>query len=144
MKINSRKKVSFSWAHAVRIAGFMRNMDGLGDARREQYAALIVLAAASGLRSSELLALRVNDLNFKANIIRVDESSDQRNNGVIGSCKNAAAYRTVVLHDAEGISAMRTLKRFVGTFLPDQLVFRSKSGGPLLETTISVRDCFRR
>jgi hypothetical protein len=34
-------------------------MDGLGESRREQYAALILTASASGLRCSELLALRV-------------------------------------------------------------------------------------
>jgi integrase len=136
MKINSRKNVSFSWVQALRTAEYLRKMDGLGDARREQYAALILLAAASGLRSSELLGLRVNDFNFKANRIRVDESSDQRNNGVIGPCKNAAAYRTVLLHDSEGKTAMRTIKRFLRGSLPAQLVFRSLAGGPLLETTI--------
>jgi integrase len=111
-------------------------MDSLGDARREQYATLILLAAASGLRSSELLALRVNDIDFKAETIRVDESSDQRSNGTIGPCKNAAAYRNVVLRDVEGVKAMRALKRFLGASLPDELVFRSRSGNPLMETTI--------
>jgi integrase len=108
----------------------------LGDTRREQYATLVLVAAASGLRSSELLALKTNDVDFKAGTIRVDESSDQRNNGVIGPCKNVAAYRTVVLRDAEGQKAMRTLKSFLNTSLPDRLIFRSKAGGPLLETTI--------
>ena len=83
-----------------------------------------------------LLALKADDFDFKADTIRVDESSDQRNNGVIGPCKNAAAYRTVVLRDAEGKTAMRTLKQFLRHALPDQLVFRSVAGGPLLETTI--------
>ena len=111
-------------------------VDSLGDARREQYATLILLAAASGLRSSELLALRINDFDFRAGTIRVDESSDQRSNGAIGPCKNAAAYRTIVLHDSEGKNTMRALKRFLGVSLPDELIFRSRSGGPLLETTI--------
>ena len=114
----------------------IRNMDSLGDSRREQYGVLILLAAASALRSSELLALRLNDLDFNVGTVRVDQSSDQRNNGTPGPCKNAAAYRTVVLRDSEGQKAMRALKRFVGESLPDELVFRSRSGGPLLETTI--------
>jgi hypothetical protein len=67
--------------------------------------------------------------DFKAGTIRVDESSDQRSSGRIGPCKNAAAYRTVALHDSEGQKAMRALKRFLGACLPDELVFRSKSGG---------------
>jgi integrase len=65
MKINSRQKLSFSWAQAGVIAQYVQKMDGLGDTRREQYATLILLAAASGLRSSELLALRVNDVDFQ-------------------------------------------------------------------------------
>ena len=92
-------------------------MDSLGDPRRKQYATLILLAAASGLRCSELLALKADDVDFNAGTIRVDESSDQRNNGEIGPCKNAAAYRIVVLRDVEGQKAMRTLKQFLGASL---------------------------
>ncbi len=137
MKIHSRRNVSFSWAQAEQIAKQIRNLDGLGDVRREQYSTLILLAAASGLRSSELLALKVDDIDFKASTVRVDESSDQRTNGRIGPCKNAAAYRTVALHDAEGKKAMRELKNIlVPRPNDDALVFRSKRAGPLLETTV--------
>jgi integrase len=137
MKIHSRRKVSFSWAQAEQIAERVRKLDGLGDARRERYATLFLLAAASGLRFSELLALRVNDLDFGASTIRVEESSDQRSAGKIGPCKNATAYRTVLLGDPEGQKAMRSLKRFVGQAASsNSLVFRSKSGGPLRATNI--------
>ncbi len=136
MKIRSRHNVSFTWAQAEHIVGHIRKMDTLGDARREQYATMVLLAAASGLRSSELLALRANDIELKAGTIRVDESSDQRSNGMIGPCKNAAAYRTVVLRDPEGQKAIRALTRLLGASLPDELVFRSRTGGALLETTI--------
>jgi integrase len=107
MKMKSRHKVSFSWAQAEQIAEGVRKMDGLGNARREQYAAMFLLAAASGLRFSDLLALRVNDLDLGASTIRVEESSDQRSVGKIGPCKNATAYRTVLLRDLEGQKAMR-------------------------------------
>jgi integrase len=136
MKIRSRHNVSFTWAQSEQIAGYIRSMDSLGDARKKQYAALILLAAASGLRSSELLALKTDDLDFNAGTFRVDESSDQRSNGVIGPCKNAAAYRTVVLRDVAGQKAMRTLKQLLGASLSHELIFRSRSGGPLLESTI--------
>jgi integrase len=136
MKIHSRHNISFSWAQAVQISNHLRTMDGLGAARREQYATLILLAAASGLRSSELLALKADDIDFRGGTIRVDESSDQRSNGTIGPCKNAAAYRTVVLRDAEGQQAMRALKSFLKGSLPRELVFRSRQDGSLLETTI--------
>ena len=93
MKVQSRKKVSFSWEQAEQIAAHVRQMNGLGDSRREQYATLILLAAASGLRCSELLALRVNDVDFDARTIVVDEASDQRTSGKVGECKNDSAYR---------------------------------------------------
>ena len=99
MKINSRRKVSFSWAQAKQIAEHVGKMETLGTARREQYSALFLLAAASGLRSSELFALRVNDLDFAGSTVRVEESSDQRSAGKIGPCKNVTAYRTVLLRD---------------------------------------------
>jgi integrase len=137
MRIKSRRKVSYSWKQAEQIAAHLRTMVSLGAARSEQYATIVLLAAASGLRCSELLALRVNDLNFTASTVRVDEASDQRSAGNIGQCKNAAAYRTVVLLDAEGRNVMRSLRQYLGNATdPDALVFRSKRGGPLLETTI--------
>jgi integrase len=112
MKINSRHNISFSWAQGVQTSNRVRILDSLGTARREQYATLILLAAAPGLRSSKLLALKGDDVDFEASTIRVDESSDQRSNGTIGPCKNAAAYRTVVLRDVEGLKAMRRSRRF--------------------------------
>jgi integrase len=124
-------------AQAEQIAKRICNMDGLGDARREQYSTPILLAAASGLRSSELLALKTNDIDFKASTIRVDESSAQRTNGNIGPCKNAAAYRTVVLHDLEGKKSIRRLKHpLMSSPNAETLIFRSKRGGSILETTI--------
>jgi integrase len=123
--------VSFSWAQADVISRHVQKIDGLGDTRREQCATLILLAAASGLRSSVLLALRANDVDFQAGTVRVDESSDQRTKGRIGLCKNTRAYRTVVLHDVEGRKAMQALGRFMGSSLPDELIFHSRRKGPL-------------
>jgi integrase len=81
--------------------------------------------------------LKINDIDFKASTVRVDESSDQRTNGNIGPCKNAAAYRTVVLHGPEGKKSMRKLRRLLmGSPNAELRVFRSQRGGPLLETTI--------
>ncbi|PYU54148.1 MAG: hypothetical protein DMG55_32485 [Acidobacteria bacterium] len=48
------------------------------DARKKRYAMVFVLAVATGLRCSELFALRLNDINFKEGTVRVDESADQR------------------------------------------------------------------
>jgi integrase len=136
MKIHSRRNVSFSWARAEPIAKRICSMDGLGDARREQYSTLIPLAAARGLRCSALLALKINDFDFTASTVRVEETSDQRTNGNIGPCKNAAADRTVVLHDPEGRKSMRKLRHLLrDSPNAEALVFRSQSGAPLLATT---------
>ena len=135
MKIESREAVSFSWQHAKGIAAHVRKQNW-NDERKEQYATLFLLASASGLRFGELVALRPNDINFKAKTIRVDESSDQRNAGKIGPCKNVAAYRTVLLADAEGREALKALGRFLATPKPSDLIFCSRRGTPLLETNV--------
>jgi integrase len=93
MGIGSRNKQSLSWVQAEQITDYISRMDTLGDSRRQQYSTLILSAAASGLRCGELLALRVDDIDFEASTIRVDESSDQRNGGALGPCKNVTAYR---------------------------------------------------
>jgi integrase len=138
MQIGSRHKVSFSWDQAAQVAEHIRTMDCLGDTRRGQYAVLVLLASASGLRCGELLALRGSDVDFKAKTIRVEQSTDQRNGGKIGPCKNATAYRTVHLGDAEGHAALIRLRQFLGLHPApgDSLIFHSKRGAPLLQTTI--------
>lgn len=72
--------------------------------------------------------------------IRVDEALPRK--GKIGPCKNAAAYRTVLLRDAEGKRAMRELKRFLKGMdnAPDTLLFRTKRGGPIQEAMM-LRQC---
>ena len=129
MRIESRENVSYSWEHALQIVEHIKTMDTLGATGREQYSALFLLAAPSGLSIGELLALRKDDIG--ENAIRVDESVDCA--GVIGPCKNVAAYRTVVLADQEGQTAMKMLRRFAKH---DGLVFHSKNNGTLAETTI--------
>jgi integrase len=129
MRMESRENVSYSWEHALQIVEQIKTMDTLGAARREQYSTLFLLAAASGLRIGELLALRKDDIG--ENTIRVDESVDRA--GTIGPCKNVAAYRTVVLADSEGRTAMKALRHFAKH---DGLVFHSKNNGTLAETTI--------
>lgn len=138
MSLSSRNRVSFTAEESERIAERIGNLDSLGDYRREEYSVLVLIASASGLRSSELLALKGNDIDFDASTIRVDESSDQRDGGKIGPCKNVAAYRTVHLGDTEGRKAMDMLRQFFDRYpvASDTLIFHSKRGGPLLETTV--------
>ena len=70
-------------------------------------------ASASGLRCAELLALRLDELDFHANTIVVEEASDQRTAGNFAECKNEAAYRPVLLADAEGRKVIESLEQFV-------------------------------
>jgi len=137
MQIESRQAVSFSWKDAKRIAAAVKKLDTLDNSRKEIYAMAFILAAATGLRCGELFALRVNDVNFASGIIRIDESSDQRTY-TIGPCKNAAAYRTVLLADREGKEAMRMLKKFLNGSIqtPTAFVFHSRNGSPLRETNV--------
>ena len=107
LRIDSRENVSYSWEQTLQIVEQIKTMDTLGAARREQYSTLFLVAAASGLRIGELLALRKDDIG--ENTIRVDESVDRA--GTIGPCKNVAAYRTVVLADLEGRIAMSACPR---------------------------------
>jgi integrase len=131
MKIESRGSVSFSWLQAKRIADAVHKLD-VHRLRTERHATVFILAAASGLRCGELFALRVNDIDFEAWTIRVDESADQRAYK-IGPCKNAAAYRTVLLADSEGREALLILKRFLeGPHTPDSLIFHSKRGSSIV------------
>jgi len=134
MKINSRRHVSYSWEQTLRIVEQVQKLETLGKARQEQYATLFLLAAATGLRIGELLALRSDDIDFDSSTIRVDESVDRL--GQIGPCKNVSAYRTVVLADVESLHAMQKLKEFVKQ---NGLIFRSKRGGPLVENSILVQ-----
>lgn len=133
MKISNRQKPSFTWEQTLRIVERLQKLDNLRSLRKEQYSALFMLASASGLRCGELLALRHNDLDLNAGSVRVDEALDQRT-GKIGLCKNATAYRTVLLHDPEGQQALSALRQFVKNETPDTLIFRTKRDGPLQET----------
>ena len=135
MRIKSREAVSFSWAQTNQIVDQVYKLD-VDDARKERYAMVFVLAAATGLRCSELFALRLNDINFKEGTVRVDESADQRTY-IIGPCKNVAAYRRVLLADSEGREALRMLRSFLkGRQDPNSLVFHSKRGSALRETHV--------
>jgi integrase len=67
----------------------------------------------------------------------VDESVCTRT-AEVGQCKNAAAYRTILLADAEGKQAMKLLQEFLGTRLSNsnELVFRSNHKTPLRESNV--------
>jgi hypothetical protein len=52
------------------------------------------------------------------------------------SLKNTPACKTIVFADIEGLKAARAFKRFLRSSVPDEQLFQSRLGKPLLETTI--------
>jgi integrase len=137
MEVAQRDAVSFSWTDANRIAQAVQKLPGLDKGRKSRYAMAFILAAATGLRCSELYALRIDDVDFRENTIRVDESFDGRTY-TIGRCKNVAACRTVFLGDREGMEAMRKLKAFVKGRSQNstEFLFHSRHGSPMRETKV--------
>lgn len=136
MQIDKRRRVSYSWNDTKRIVSAVNQLDTLDDSAKEKYAMAFILADATGLRPGELFALRVNDVNFASGTIRVDESLEQTT-FTVGPCKNAAAYRNVLLLDREGKEALRMLKGFLkGKRTPTAFVFHSRNGSPLRESNV--------
>jgi integrase len=56
----------------LRIVECVRTLETVGKERREQYVAMFLVAAASGLRCRELLALKGDDIDFANSTVRVD------------------------------------------------------------------------
>jgi len=136
MAKHRRNMPSYSWDVALKVAAEIRNSTSLGPIRKEQYATAVLLNSASGVRISELFALKGNDIDFKASTIRIDEASGQRQKGLVGDLKNVAADRHVPLKDGPGLIAMSELKKLIGEAPdPDTLIYRSERGNPLRATT---------
>jgi hypothetical protein len=112
MKIKSREAISYSWEETQLMVSEIEKLN-LDHFSKQRASIIFLLAAASGLRGGELFALRMNDLDFKASTVRVDESVCPCTLK-IRECKNEAAYRTVLLADAEGRHAMKRLQEFLG------------------------------
>jgi integrase len=137
MEREGRDAVKFSWTQANQIADAIQKLDGLDEERKNRYATAVILASATGLRCSELYALRMNDVDFRAGTIRLDESFDGLTYQ-IEQCKNSKAYRTIVLGDAEGREALRVLRAYVEGRVQNrsEYLFHSKRGTPLLSSNV--------
>jgi len=136
MKIKSREAISYSWEETMLMVSEIEKLN-IDESEKKRASIIFLLAAASGLRGGELFALKMNDLDFKANTVRVDESVCPRTLK-IGPCKNAAAYRTVVLADSEGKQAMKLLQEFLGARLANsnELLFPSPQSTALRVTNV--------
>jgi integrase len=136
MELKSREAISYSWENTLLMVSEIEKLN-LDDSSKQRASIIFLLAAASGLRGGELFALRMNDLDFKASTVRVEESVCPVTLKV-GECKNKAAYRTVLLADAEGKHAMKRLQEFLGArpANSNQLVFPSPQNTALRATNV--------
>lgn len=133
MAIARRNRVKFTAEQTVAIANQIHKLP-LGDHRKQTYAAMVLTVGATGLRPEELVALRGNDVDFEASTVRIDETVDQKTYQ-LELCKNANAYRTVLLLDELGQTAMRALRQLIRRDAPsDQFVFHGRSGAPVRAT----------
>jgi integrase len=92
----------------------------------QQDAALFLTAALAGLRRSELLALRWDDVDFEHSLIRVHEGYSANESGKPKSRKSHMVPMADRLADA-----LEELKQRDHHTTRDDLVFASRDGGPL-------------
>ncbi|MBN6037363.1 site-specific integrase [Amycolatopsis sp. 195334CR] len=98
----------------------------------ERYRFLVLLAAFSGLRWGELVALQRRDFNVKAMTVRVARRASQAQDGEIsiGPTKSAAGVRTVALPAFLSGELVKHLDAYAEAG-PGGLVFVGKAGGIL-------------
>ena len=138
MQVKRRNAPSFTWEQAQRIGAQVHKIAGIKDANKQRYETFILFLSASALRFSEASALRINDIDFEAGTIRVDEGACSMTGDVLEP-KNIRAYRTVVLLDKPGKQAVRKLKAVCSGRNPNEFVFASRSGTPLRESNVLHR-----
>ena len=101
----------------------------------EQDAALFVVAAFTGLRLGELLALRWSDIDFAGGRITVARAMSA---GEEASTTKSRRFRVVPLSDQAAAELERTSRRihFTGR---DDFIFCRADGGPIDRTTVGRR-----
>ncbi|MGW0430932.1 tyrosine-type recombinase/integrase [Micromonospora sp. NPDC003197] len=103
----------------------------LADQMPPRFSALVLVAAFSGLRWGELVALRRSDIDLAAGVVRVPRKlAALRNRLEFGPPKSAASVRTVALPAAARSALNCHLKEYVGDE-PDALVFTGDKGAAL-------------
>lgn len=109
------------------------------DAAPEPQRALVLLAAATGLRSGELLGLTVDRVDFLRREVRVDRQLVYLPGTLpyLAETKTPESVRTVPVPTF----ALEALSAHLAAFPPgdDGLVFQSDKGGPVLRTTLHGR-----
>jgi integrase len=115
-------------------------VDALADAVGERHRALVLLAAYSGLRLGELLALRRERLDLVSGVVHVTEGEHELVGGriITGPPKTEAGYRQVAVPPHLFPVLHEHLDRFVGPGA-DALVFGGEKGGWLRRSYWNVK-----
>jgi integrase len=104
----------------------------LADRMPPRFRGLVLLAAFTGLRWGELIALRRRDLDLDRAVVRVARKLAQLSSGemVAGPTKSAAGVRTVALPDLILANLRSHLENYVGEG-QDALIFVGEKGAML-------------
>lgn len=100
----------------------------LVDATPPRYRTLVATAILTGLRQSELLALRWRDVDFDDELIRVRRALDRNGNDVPPKTQHAVRDVVLIPTLAQALKGHRAESRFQGL---EDYVFASKAGTPL-------------
>ena len=103
---------------------------------REPHRSMVVLAALTGLRVGELLALRWKVVNLTAGTIRISESVSH---GQVQLPKSERSIRTIPIGLQTRALLEEHCKRFAAKWNEETLLFPSQLGGPHRESNLLER-----
>ncbi|AEA23128.1 integrase family protein [Pseudonocardia dioxanivorans CB1190] len=101
----------------------------LVDAIGDRYKAMVVAQAGLGLRIGELLALRVEDVDFLRRTVRIEDQIDRYTRDRVPP-KTARSRRTVPLPDVVAVALSRHIAEHPPA--PNGLLFHTRDGRPLM------------
>jgi integrase len=105
----------------------VEQVDLLARTVRPHYRAMVIAQAGLGLRMGELLALRVQDVDFLRRTVRVDAQIDKRTRERVPP-KTPRSRRTIPLPDVVAEALAEHLQNFLPS--PDGLLFHTGGGRP--------------
>lgn len=94
-----------------------------------RYKAMVTAQAGLGLRIGELLALRLEDVNFLGRTVRIEHQVDRLTRELVAP-KTARSRRTVPLPDVVSVALAEHIRQFPPA--ANGLLFHTRGGRPLL------------
>ena len=115
---------------------FAHEVKRIINAASPDYRTLLVVAAMTGMRASEVRGLRWSDVNLKAGEVHVRQRADKGGN--IGSPKSSAGTRTIPLpgYVVQALKDWQPSVVNLASGTPDGLVFPNPKGKPLALSSI--------